>query len=122
MWQQVTSGTPIGKSQLRRLIFRTSGATFADVKQAIASHRASEGGNDQVTLVIERPVLNASTPLAPREAGGARLEPLGDVLRRDLQIPLAKDAAAELEGLSPVERAQRTLGLRQDDVDETDAR
>ena len=77
MWQQVTSGTPLGDVSLKRLLFRTDDATYIDVRNAIASHRGSEGGNDMVTLVLERAV-ESGTPLAERGApppharGGAR--------------------------------------------------
>jgi hypothetical protein len=37
MWQQVTSGTPMGTRALKRLAFTTEGATFNDVRAAIAS-------------------------------------------------------------------------------------
>jgi hypothetical protein len=37
MWQQVTSGTPVGTRALKRLAFTTEGATFSDVRAAIAS-------------------------------------------------------------------------------------
>jgi hypothetical protein len=46
MWQQVISYTPVGTVQLKRMIFRTEGATYLDVRDAIASHRSAEGGND----------------------------------------------------------------------------
>ena len=49
MWQQVTSGTPIGTRSTKRLVFTTEGATYVDVRNAIASHRPSEGGNGVVT-------------------------------------------------------------------------
>ena len=70
MWQQVTSGTPLGDVSLKRLLFRTDDATYTDVRNAIASQRGSEGGNDMVTLVLERAVEDG-TPLAER---GAPLE------------------------------------------------
>lgn len=75
MWAQVASGTPMGTAQLKRLIFTTDGAAYADVKDAIASCRPDAGGSGVVSLVVERAV-NASTPLAPRVAADERLEPL----------------------------------------------
>lgn len=47
MWQQVTSGTPMGTRALKRLAFTTEGATFSDVRAAIAScavHSEAGGG------------------------------------------------------------------------------
>ena len=34
MWQQLFSYTPSGKLELKRLFFRTEGATFDDVREA----------------------------------------------------------------------------------------
>ncbi|KAL3913005.1 MAG: hypothetical protein SGPRY_008137, partial [Prymnesium sp.] len=85
MWQQVASGTPTGKRQLKRLAFTTEGATYVDVRNAIASHRQSEGGNDIVTLVLERAVAEGS-PLAPRPIPEP-IQSLPDVVFRDLQQP-----------------------------------
>eukprot|EP00966_Prymnesium_polylepis_P328732 7384506-Prymnesium_polylepis.1 len=67
MWQQVTSGTPMGTRALKRLAFTTEGATYADVRGAIQSHRTDEGGDGIVTLLVERAV-EAGQPLAPRAA------------------------------------------------------
>ena len=106
MWQQVTSGTPVGDVALKRCIFRTDGATtYGDVRSAISSHRPGDGGNGVVTLIIER-ALNSSTPDAP-PAERPRLEPLQDVIARDLAAPRAppsKDAQ-----LPNSERAKRWL-------------
>ena len=111
MWQQMMSYTPVGKVALKRLIFRTEGARYDDVRDAIASHRQEDGGNGLVTLVVERAV-NASTPLAPREDAPAGLEPLQDVIKRDLQKkPVTKGVEEELKQLSPSERAQRLFDL-----------
>lgn len=112
MWQQVTSGTPVGSRSLKRLLFRTDGGTFADVRGAIASHRTSEGGNGAVTLVVEREV-EPSVPLAPRDARPPRLEPLRDVLARDLRLPGASAMGEdELGELSLGARARRLLDDR----------
>jgi hypothetical protein len=110
MWQQVTSGTPMGKLALKRLCFETEGATFGDVRDAIASHRTADGGNGVVTLLLERAV-NSSTPLAPRAAPGS-LEPLQSVLARDLKLPAAAGEGGT-EGLTSAERARRLLGVRE---------
>ena len=117
MWQQMMSYTPVGELQRKRLVFRTEGATYADVAESIASHRIEDGGDGIVTLVIER-ALNASTPLSqPRDAAPATLEPLGDVIKRDLQKKAAKDGLVdELEGLSKEERVRRLFDLGADDV------
>ena len=88
MWQQVTSGTPLGDVSLKRLLFRTDDATYTDVRNAIASHRGSEGGNDMVTLVLERAV-ESGTPLADRGAPLER-ESLAAVIARDIQQAPAK--------------------------------
>ena len=106
MWQQVTSGTPLGDVSLKRLLFRTDDATYTDVRNAIASHRGSEGGNNMVTLVLERAV-ESGTPLAERGAPLER-ESLAAVIARDIQQAPAKaigdgDATA-------AERAERLLG------------
>jgi hypothetical protein len=108
MWRQMTSYTPVGTVQRKRLIFKTEGATYADVRDAIASHRADAGGDGCVLLVIERRVENDS-PLAPR-VGSVRREPLLDVVRRDLQQPVGKGVGDELDALGPAERARRLLG------------
>ena len=121
MWQQVASGTPLispsGGSRggsLRRCVFRCEGATYRNVRDAIASHRTDDGGNGEVTLVVERPV-NASTPLAPRDDGGARLQPLSDVILRDLASGADAEKAAEPqdEG-SAASRARRFFGVDDD--------
>ena len=77
------------------------------MRDAIASHRTEEG-DDKVTLVLERPV-NASTPLSPQQ-GGARLESLTEVIKRDLSKP------AELgqQQVGPRERVRRLLGEEED--------
>jgi len=112
MWQQVTSGTPVGKAALKRLVFRADGATYADIRDAIASHRDGDG---VVTLLVERAV-DAARPLAPRdtsERGG--LEPLQSVLARDLKLP-AMGGEDVLDGLPAVERAKRLLGVEKEDT------
>lgn len=112
MWQQLASYTPVGKLEMKRLIFRTEGATFADVRDAIASHREDDGGNGMVTLVIERSV-NASTPLnTTRDDSPPRLEPLADVIKRDLQKKRVEDdLTKQVEGMTAAERTQRLLDL-----------
>lgn len=91
MWQQITSGTPLGDVGLKRVIFRTEGAKYDDIRSAIASHRTSEGGNGRVCLVIERAVDDADGRPPRREADKARprQEPLFDVIARDLRTPSA---------------------------------
>lgn len=54
-WRQLTSYTPVGEMQLRRLIFKTEGASYEDVRDAIKSHNE---GNRIATLVIERARTN----------------------------------------------------------------
>ena len=112
MWQQLASYTPVGKLEMKRLIFRTEGATFADVRDAIASHRVEEGGNGVVTLVLERSV-DASTPLnTTRDSTPPRVEPLADVIKRDLQRKRVEDdLTKQVEGMSAAERTQRLLDL-----------
>jgi len=112
MWQQLASYTPVGKLETKRLIFRTEGATFADVRGAIASHREDDGGNGVVTLVLERAV-DASTPLnQTRDAEPPRLEPLSDVILRDLKKKRVEDdLTKQVEGMSAAERTQRLLDL-----------
>ena len=119
MWQQLASYTPVGKVEMRRLIFRTEGATFADVRDAIASHREEDGGNGMVTLVLERPV-NASTPLnTTRDNSPPKLEPLADVIKRDLKKKRVEDdLTKQVEGMSAAERTQRLLDLGFDVRDE----
>ena len=117
MWQQVTSGTPIGDVARRRLIFKTEGATFANVRDAIASHRRDDdddgfrgsaaGRPDQVTLVLERASNASSTPQGGERA---QLESLQDVLKRDLATPPGQEAGQGARGKpppSPAERARR---------------
>ena len=115
----------MGEIRTKRLIFRTEGATYADVRDAISSHRVEEGGNGIVTLVVER-ALNASAVVAapPDEAEDAPLglEPLADVIKRDLQKKAVKDEITEaVERPSARERAQRLMDLGFD-VDEDSLR
>lgn len=111
MWQQMMSYTPVGKMALKRLIFRTEGARYDDVREAIASHSEDEGGNGKVTLVIERAV-NATTLPTPRDAAPAALEPLQEVIKKDLaRKPVTKGIEEELEAMTPQERAQRLFDL-----------
>ena len=109
---QLASYTPVGKLETKRLIFRTEGATFADVRGAIASHREDDGGNGVVTLVLERAV-SASTPLnQTRDTEPPRLEPLSDVILRDLKKKRVEDdLTKQVEGMSAAERTQRLLDL-----------
>ncbi|EOD30497.1 hypothetical protein EMIHUDRAFT_232852 [Emiliania huxleyi CCMP1516] len=108
----LASYTPVGKLETKRLIFRTEGATFADVRGAIASHREDDGGNGVVTLVLERAV-SASTPLnQTRDTEPPRLEPLSDVILRDLKKKRVEDdLTKQVEGMSAAERTQRLLDL-----------
>ena len=113
MWQQLASYTPVGKLETKRLIFRTEGATFADVRDAIASHRVEEGGNGTVTLLVERAV-SASSPQGgtPRDATPPKVEPLADVIKRDLQKKRVEDdLTKQVEGMSAEERTRRLLEL-----------
>jgi len=111
MWQQVISYTPVGKMQIKRLVFRTEGATYADVRDSIASHRVEEGGNGMVTLLLERAV-NASTPETPRDAQPPSLEPLQDVIMRDLRkAPVNDEVEEQIKTMSPQERARRLFEL-----------
>jgi len=92
MWQQVTSGTPMGTRQLKRCFFRVdANARYADVRDAIASHRSSEGGNGVVTLVVER-AINSSTPLPvpSPQSTASKLKPLQDIVWDDLRRGPAK--------------------------------
>ena len=50
-WKQMTSYTPVGEPELRRLVFKTEGASYDDIRDAIQSHRE---GNMIATLIIER--------------------------------------------------------------------
>jgi hypothetical protein len=125
MWQQVISYTPVGEIRTKRLIFRTEGATYADVRDAISSHRTEEGGNGIATLVIERALNATSTAsMAPTaaEEPPIGLEPLADVIKRDLQKKAVKDEITEaVERPSVRERAQRLMDLGFD-VDEDNLR
>lgn len=108
MWQQVTSGTPVGDVSRKRLIFKTEGATYANVRDAIASHRGDDG-DDKVTLVLER----ASNTSAPETR--ARLEPLSEVLGRDLKTAPGQDIGKAPSGQPPPsagERVRRLLDFR----------
>jgi hypothetical protein len=69
-WRQLTSYKPVGEVQLRRLIFKTEGASYDDVRDAIKSHNE---GNRIATLVIER----ARKPSTPEQA-------LGEASRADV--------------------------------------
>ena len=109
MLSQMMSYTPVGKPELRRLLFRTDPgqASFSDVYDAIGSHRQAEGGNGVATIVVERAV-NETTPVAPLDTRPLAVEPLKDVILADL-----KKAPADGDGLdqlSPLERARRLLG------------
>lgn len=110
MWQQVTSGTPMGTRSLKRLVFTTEGATFSDIRFAIASHRVDDGGDGSVTLILER-VANTSITAQVGDGAPARLEPLGSIIAKDLQFPTlsADGLGAELKGRSPAERARALL-------------
>ena len=66
-WRQLTSYTPVGDPELRRLIFKCEGASYDDVREAIASHRE---GNSIATLVIERP-RESSAALTAEERAAA---------------------------------------------------
>ena len=93
---------------LKRLLFRTDDATYTDAcaTRGIASHRGSEGGNDMVTLVLERAV-ESGTPLAERGAPLER-ESLAAVIARDIQQAPAK--AIGDDDATAAERAERLLG------------
>jgi len=114
MWQQVTSGTPIGDIRLARLIFTTEGASYTDVRDAIASHKDSDGSQKdkgrtpQVTLVLERAV-NATSASTPRD-GVPQLESLLDVLKGDLsRAAVGEIGSSGKRGL--VERARQAFGV-----------
>ena len=112
MWQQVFSYTPVGKTTRKRLIFRTEGARYADVRDAIASHRSDEGVLlGEVTLIIERQLDVNATWAPPDEPASAGLEPLQEVLRRDFQRGRAESAGKELDRLSAADRAKRLFGV-----------
>jgi hypothetical protein len=113
MWQQVISYTPQGKMQLKRLFFRTEGATFEDVREAIASHR-EEGANQTVSLVLERPVDVGSgqegTPRLELDELAAGRDKLQDIIISDLKKGGVKSQAEEeLDQLSVPERANKLL-------------
>lgn len=109
MWQQVTSGTPVGDVTSKRLIFKTDGASYANIRDAIASHRADESAeSDTVTLVLERAVNASAWRESPRGAR-ATLEPLQDVILRDLQKGAVAGVEKELDKLSVPERVGRLL-------------
>ena len=111
MWQQVTSGTPMGTMSLKRCFFKVDAqTTYADVRDAIASHRTSDGGDGQVTLVLERAV-NASTPLSPAPQLAPRLAPLQDVVLGDLGRAPSKGPADELGKASAGKRIRGLLGV-----------
>ena len=52
-WQMALQlgGTPV----LKKALMRTANQPFDRVMQAIASNSASEKGNDQIVLLVERP-------------------------------------------------------------------
>lgn len=116
MWQQVISYAPVGKLALKRLIFRTDGAAFADVFDSIASHRVDDGGNGVVTLVLERAV-NSSVPVAPDEVP-AGLEPLRDVILRDLKAKPEAGLDDQLKRRSAAERARGLFGVDDEEDDD----
>ena len=49
-------GPQVGELKKKRLIFRTEGATYADVRDAIASHRKDAGGDGVVPAGVLRGV------------------------------------------------------------------
>ena len=90
--------------QLKRCFFRIDkDARWGDVRDAIASHRTSEGGDGIVTLVLERPVEDDSAPLA-REPATAKIAALQDIVLEDLKRGPAKGLEEELK--------KRDLGQR----------
>jgi len=110
MWQQVSSGTPMGTMQLKRCFFKIDAdARYTDVREAIASHRSSDGGDGVVTLVLERPV-NSSVPLETDPLQSPRLAPLQQVLLRDLTQAPSKGLEEELERNSVGDRIASLLG------------
>ena len=65
-----------------------------------------------VTLVVERARDEGTPPTQPRDAEPIGLEPLGDVIKRDLQKKAIKDELTEaVERPSASERAKRLLDL-----------
>lgn len=82
---------------------------YANIRDAIASHRADESTeSDTVTLVLERAV-NASAWREPPRGARATLEPLQDVIFRDLQKGAVAGVEKELDKLSVPERVGRLL-------------
>ena len=120
MWQQVTSGTPLGTRQLKRVLFSADGATFGDVRGAIASHRADAGGDGYATLIVERVREEGEPAGAVSPSQRPSLEPLGAVLARDLRLPAGGDAAAAagVDQRTWAERAGALLGGSGDEDDE----
>lgn len=102
MWRQLISYGPVGTKALRRLFFKTEGATYPDIRDAVRSHRVDDGGNGIVTLVLEREV-NSSMPMTPRAV--PTLAPLKDVLLDDLGAEYSADDM--LEKTSVAERARQ---------------
>lgn len=117
MWKQVISYTPQGKLTLKRLVYRTEGASYNDVREAISSHRLDDGGNGVVTLVLER-VVGEDERLPFDELPPApAIEPLRDVILRDLQTPSEPDEpASERQGLP--RRARSFFGVDQEEEDD----
>lgn len=113
MWKQVISYTPQGKLTLKRLVFRTEGATYNDVSEAIRSHRVEDGGNGSVTLVLER-VVGEDEPLPfDDEPVPMGLEPLKDVILRDLQTKDESRDEDEKRGYG--QRARSFFGVEQEE-------
>ena len=82
---------------------------YANIRDAIASHRADESAeSDTVTLVLERAVNASAWRESPRGAR-ATLEPLQDVILRDLQKGAVAGVEKELDKLSVPERVGRLL-------------
>ena len=82
---------------------------YANIRDAIASHRADESAeSDTVTLVLERAV-NASVWRDSPRGARATLEPLQDIIFRDLQKGAVAGAEKELDQLSVPERVGRLL-------------
>jgi len=112
----VISYTPQGKPTLKRLVFRTEDASYRDVRDAISSHRKEDGGNGYVTLVLER-VVGDDEPLPfDDEPAAPTLEPLKDVIWRDLQ---KKDRSGEQSGQRGVaERTRSFFGVDEEEEEE----
>lgn len=84
MWRQVASGTPVGTTSARRCFFRVDDSTrYADVRDAVASHAPTRGGDGEVTLVVER-AARRGAPLAPRAA--PKRIPLKTLVMDDLGV------------------------------------